>query len=305
MHWLARPADAAIPGVSLVNNLPVAELIGSRLPNSLLLAAVTAPFSRADRADARHHLGHLARLVRTTGSSTCVTLSAVSVPEFLVATLAVLIFAVQLHWLPALSYCRRRSSRSASFFRAFAMPVLTLSCVIVAQMVRMTRAAVIDQLDAPYVEMARAEGRARRRASCFAHALPNAIGPIANAVALEPVVSARRRDHRRDDLQLSRPRQADGRRRHARATCRSCRRCAMMFCAGYLILVTIADICRHRLQPEAAPPMSELDDRPRSSGAAPFVGLKRPGCASGSRSVHRRGSIVVLLLARWSRSSAR
>ncbi|MEM5279374.1 ABC transporter permease subunit, partial [Cupriavidus taiwanensis] len=64
-----------------------------------------------------------------------------------------------------------------------AMPVLTLCCVIVAQMLRMTRPAVIDQLQAPYIEMVRLKGASATRLVLF-HALPNAIGPIANAVAL-------------------------------------------------------------------------------------------------------------------------
>ena len=145
----------------------------------------------------------------------------VSVPEFLVATLAVLVFAVQLRWLPALSYLSSIESLG-QLLRAFAMPVLTLTCVIVAQMMRMTRAAVIDPLEAPYIEMVLLKGASPLR-TVLAHALPNAIGPIANAVALEPVVPARRRDHRRDDLQLSRHRQADGRRRVAPATSRWCR----------------------------------------------------------------------------------
>ncbi len=67
--------------------------------------------------------------------------------------------------------------------RTYALPVMTLCCVIVAQMARMTRAAVIDQLDSPYVEMARLKGVSPVRI-VLRHALPNAIGPIANAVAL-------------------------------------------------------------------------------------------------------------------------
>ncbi|MNT60383.1 Glutathione transport system permease protein GsiC [compost metagenome] len=63
------------------------------------------------------------------------------------------------------------------------MPVLTLCCVLTAQMARMTRAAVIDQLSASYVEMAILKG-ARPIRVVLRHALPNAIGPIVNAVAL-------------------------------------------------------------------------------------------------------------------------
>ncbi|MFX5506297.1 hypothetical protein ABTD43_20155, partial [Acinetobacter baumannii] len=66
--------------------------------------------------------------------------SMVSVPEFLVATVAVMIFAVKLRWLSALSHASDAATLGA-FIKAYAMPVLTLCCVIVAQMTRMTRAA--------------------------------------------------------------------------------------------------------------------------------------------------------------------
>ena len=131
--------------------------------------------------------------------------------------LAVLIFAVQLHWLPALSSVSDIDSLG-ELLRAFAMPVMTLSFVIVAQMVRMTRAAVIDQLEAPYVEMARLKGAspAAHRADARAAERDR---PDRQCRRAQPVVSARRRDHRRDHLQLSGHREADGRRvspaRHA------------------------------------------------------------------------------------------
>ena len=63
------------------------------------------------------------------------------------------------------------------------MPVMTLCFVVVAQMARMTRAAVINQLDSPYVEMAILKGAKPTRIALY-HAFPNAIGPIVNAIAL-------------------------------------------------------------------------------------------------------------------------
>src|SRR6201991_5320690 len=97
------------------------------------------------------------------------TLSTVAVPEFLVATIAVLIFAVKLRWLPALSYLSEVTSFGA-LLRIYAMPVITLCCVIIAQMARMTRAAVIEQLGSSYVEMAILKG-ARPARVVLLHAL--------------------------------------------------------------------------------------------------------------------------------------
>ncbi len=67
--------------------------------------------------------------------------------------------------------------------RVFAMPVIALGFVVSAQMIRMTRAAVIETLNTPYAEMALLKGASRRRI-VLGHALPNALGPIANAMAL-------------------------------------------------------------------------------------------------------------------------
>jgi peptide/nickel transport system permease protein len=237
LHWLLGLVSGD-PGRSLVNDEPVAALIGSRLPNSLLLAAATTVVS----VPIALTLGITAAMWRGSAYDRAVTVfsvSIVSVPEFLVATVAVLIFAVKLHWLPALSYASDIRSLG-HFFRAFAMPVVSLSCVIVAQMVRMSRAAVIDALGSSYVEMAILKG-ARPGRIVLSHALPNAVGPIANAVALSlsyllggviiieiifnypglaklmvDAVATR-------DMPLVQA-------------------CAMIFCFAYLMLVTVADL---------------------------------------------------------------
>jgi peptide/nickel transport system permease protein len=169
------------PGVSLVNGMAVDDLIASRLPNSLKLAAVTAVIA----VPLALTIGILSAMYR--GSifdryTNMLAVFLVSVPEFLIATIAVLIFAVHLGWLSALSRTVEVETLG-ELIRVYAMPVLTLCCVLVAQMARMTRAAVIDQLSAPYVEMAVLKG-ARPMRVVLRHALPNAIGPIANAVAL-------------------------------------------------------------------------------------------------------------------------
>ena len=181
LHWLGGLVTGNL-GVSVghatargrADRQPAAELVAASGCDGILLGP--------DCADARDRGGGMARLlVRPRRLHQC-AVAIVSVPEFLVATLAVLVFAVQLRWLPALSYVSDIESLG-QLLRAFAMPVLTLSCVIVAQMMRMTRAAVIDQLEAPYIEMVRLKGASPLR-TVLAHALPNAVGPIANAVAL-------------------------------------------------------------------------------------------------------------------------
>src|SRR5262245_29623051 len=178
--WLGGLATGDL-GKSFTAGMPVADLIATRLPKSLLLAAVTAAVS-VPIALAIGILSAMWRGGLLDRGLNLVTLSMVAVPEFLVATIAVLIFAVKLRWFPALSNAIDIKD-AGHFFRTYAMPVLTLCFVVIAQMARMTRAAVIDQLSASYVEMAVLKG-ARPARVALRHALPNAIGPIANAVAL-------------------------------------------------------------------------------------------------------------------------
>ena len=225
-------------GTSLANARPVSELISSRLSQSLMLAGFTAllavPFAMVLGIVAAMYSGS-----RIDKAMNIFTLSMVAVPEFLLATIFVLIFAVELNWLPSLSYISADAGLY-DYFRAFAMPVATLCIVLSAQMARMTRAAVLEQLSQPYVEMALLKGSPLSRA-VLRHALPNAVGPIVNAVALSlsylfggvvivevifnyPGVASLMVDAVTNrDMPLLQA-------------------CAMLFCTGYLILVLIADI---------------------------------------------------------------
>ncbi|USX16645.1 ABC transporter permease [Oxalobacteraceae bacterium OTU3REALA1] len=237
-HWLIQmlKGDA---GVSLVNGQAISALIGDRLPSSLVLAGATAVVS-VPLALSLGILSAMFRGSRFDRGMNMLAVSLVSVPEFLIATLAVLLFAVKLRWLSALSHTADIETLG-QFLRAYAMPVFTLCCVIVAQMARMTRAAVIDQLRSPYVEMARLKG-ARPVRIVLMHALPNAIGPIANAVALSLsyllggvlIVESIFNYPGIANLMID------------AVTTRDIplvQACAMIFCGAYLLLVMLADIC--------------------------------------------------------------
>ena len=238
LHWLGGLARGDL-GTSATTQAPVAELGASRLPASLLLAAITAVISvpialTLGICSAVWRGSWFDRIASTTA------IGVVSVPEFLVATLAVLVFAVKLHWLPALSYVGDNETLG-QMVRSFAMPVLSLCCVIIAQMMRMTRAAVIDQLDASYIEMVLLKGASPAR-MVLAHALPNAIGPIANAVALSlsyllgGVIIIETIFNYPGIAKLM----VDG---VAQRDMPLVQTCTMIFCAAYLLLVTLADLC--------------------------------------------------------------
>lgn len=239
LSWLAHVVRGDF-GMSLSNSLPVGELIRTRLPNSLMLAGLTTVVS----VPIALAIGIFSAMFRGSlldRALNILTLATVAVPEFLVATVAVLIFAVNLHWLPALSYLSSVSSFS-DIVRIYAMPVMTLCCVLVAQMARMTRAAVLDQLNAGYVEMAYLKGASQVRV-VLRHVLPNAIGPIANAVALSlsylfggvVIVESIFNYPGLASLMVDAVTNRD---------MPLVQGCVMVFCAAYLALVLMADLCQ-------------------------------------------------------------
>ena len=160
---------------------PISEMLMPRLSNTLQLASAVAviaiPLSLA--------LGLLAAMFpgsRLDKSVTFLTLSLISVPEFMVATFLVLVLAVFLGWLPATAYMSGDET-GWDLIRALAMPMLTLVILASSQIIRMTRATVLNVMSSPYIEMAILKGVPRRKI-ILRHALFNAIGPIVNVIAL-------------------------------------------------------------------------------------------------------------------------
>lgn len=237
LRWIAGVVTGDL-GTSYANNMPIAKLIGGRFVNTMELAGITALVS----VPLALTLGITAAVMRGSVYDrivTVLTIGVISVPEFVVASTAVLIFAVYLKWLPAISFVNEVHSLT-DLLRMYAMPVVTLTFVVSAQIIRMTRAAVIETLSTPYVEMALLKGASRSRI-VLRHALPNSLGPIVNALALSlsyliggviiietifnyPGIAKLMVDAvATRDLPLIQT-------------------CALIFCLGYLILITIADI---------------------------------------------------------------
>ena len=108
------------------------------------------------------------------------TLSTISFPDFLIAYMLIVVFSVQLGVFPSIS----NISPGMPFvekLHAVALPVLTLFLVVVAYMMRMTRAAIISVLSSPYIELARLRGIKPSRIVIH-HAFPNALSPVINVV---------------------------------------------------------------------------------------------------------------------------
>ena len=168
-------------GKSLANQRQISELIGVRLGNTLFLAAVAAVIS----VPLAVTLGVLAALYRNSiydRTVNVVTLTSISFPEFFVAYILILFLAVKAGIFPSISNVSPDTEFWDRVYRV-ALPALTLTLVVIAHMMRMTRAAIINLLASPYIEMANLKGMPRSRI-IVKHALPNAWAPIINVIVI-------------------------------------------------------------------------------------------------------------------------
>ena len=168
-------------GSSVVSGERVSTLITERFINTLFLAAYAAviavPFAIT--------LGVIVALLRNTlfdRVANVLTLTSISSPEFFLGYILILYFAVKWQMFPAISSLSDGMSFPELLERTF-LPALTLVLVVTAHMMRMTRAAIINLLASPYIEMARLKGTPPWKV-IVKHALPNAWAPIINVIAL-------------------------------------------------------------------------------------------------------------------------
>jgi peptide/nickel transport system permease protein len=180
VHWLTALLHGDL-GRSLTSHRQIIELVTPRLANTVFLAFVTAvvavPLALA--------LGILAALFRHSIFDrviNVIALACASLPEFFVAYVLIMFVSVKLRWLPSLSNVSASDPWTHRLY-AVALPASTLTLVIVAHMMRMTRASIINVLASPYIEMATIKGMSRARIIYY-HALPNALAPIINIVVV-------------------------------------------------------------------------------------------------------------------------
>lgn len=168
-------------GTSLISGAPVGEAIATRFANTLFLAAYAAVIA----VPLAILLGVLVALLRNSifdRVANVATLTSISSPEFFVGYILILFLSIRTGWFPSNASLSGDMSLTDQLYRAF-LPALTLVLVVTAHMMRMTRAAIINLLASPYIEMARLKGVPPWR-RIVRHALPNAWAPIINVVAL-------------------------------------------------------------------------------------------------------------------------
>lgn len=168
-------------GMNAYRTKSIAEMVGDRVQNSLLLG-VSALLVGLPLA---FSLGILAALRRdklfdVTVSS--IAIGAMTIPEFISATILILIFSGWLGWLPGIITIPA-SAPLKSFFPEIILPVAVLSMVMTAHILRTVRSSMLEVLDSDYVRMATLKGVPYRR-MILVHVLPNALLPAINVVAL-------------------------------------------------------------------------------------------------------------------------
>ncbi len=179
-QWLGGALQGDF-GTSLANKRSVAEQLGPRFMNTLFLAGMAAVIS----VPLAIALGVLAALMRNSifdRVTNALSLVSISSPEFFLGYVLIVFFAVQSNTFPAIANVTPDTPLAERIHRC-TLPALTMALVVTAYMMRMTRAAIINLLASPYIEMARLKGVPNRRVILH-HALPNALAPIINVVAL-------------------------------------------------------------------------------------------------------------------------
>ena len=180
VRWLSGIVTGDL-GTALTSARPIEDILGPRIFNTLMLSAfaflVYIPLSLIPAAlqalNRDKPLDHLLSVV---------TLVLVSMPEFLLATLLLVVFVAFAGLFPAMSLVDETTSFWA-FLRAITLPGVTLALVMAAYAARMLRDNLIEVLDADFVRMAELRGLSRRRV-LVRHALPNALVPTLNVTAL-------------------------------------------------------------------------------------------------------------------------
>ena len=179
-HWLTGFLTGDL-GKSMTNGMDIADSVGQRLGNTLFLAFWAAIIS----VPLAILLGLLA--ARFNGSwpdklISGITLATISLPEFVAGYIVMYFLAVQWGWFPSMAMM---FPGMGVFERlhAIALPVIVLVMVVLAHMMRMTRAAILNVMQSAYIETAELKGLSPLTV-IWRHAFPNAIAPVVNVLML-------------------------------------------------------------------------------------------------------------------------
>nr|WP_315188299.1 ABC transporter permease [uncultured Albidiferax sp.] len=179
-NWLVGVLQGDL-GISLTNKLVIVDEVLPRLGNTMFLAGYAAliaipvavglgVYSAINEGKISDKLANILSLI------------AISLPEFFIAYLLIIFFSVNVDWFPSLSTVFKGMPFSERVYQT-TLPAITLTLLVAAHMLRMTRSSVLSVMSTPYIEMAFLKGAKRGRV-ITRHALPNAAAPIITVIAL-------------------------------------------------------------------------------------------------------------------------
>ncbi len=179
-HWFSGALTGDF-GKALSNGQDISAALGKRLANTLFLAscaaAVSVPLAiMLGLVAVRHRNGFVDRLISGVG------LASTSLPEFFVGYVLMYFFAVKLQWVTSVSTVFD-GMPLLERLEAIVLPVAVLTTAVLAHMMRMTRAAILNVMQSAYIETAELKGLSALQV-IYRHALPNALAPIINVVML-------------------------------------------------------------------------------------------------------------------------
>ncbi len=180
LGWLGDILQGDL-GTSMVRRNPVSEVIGNQLRNTIVLAMAAAIVG----IPLAIFLGVIAGLARDKWPDIFVSTSSIigmTLPGFVTATILIYIFAIRLEWFPAITLVPTDAS-IGELLPNIVLPIITLTFIMVAHILRMVRTNMIDVMTSDYIQMARLKGVPERQI-VFRHALPNAMLPTINVVAI-------------------------------------------------------------------------------------------------------------------------
>ncbi|OED49693.1 ABC transporter permease [Leisingera sp. S232] len=168
-------------GTALTSGQDIAQALSSRIGNTLFLAfwaaVVAVPLAI--------FLGLLAVRFKDRWPDkliSAVTLASISIPEFLIGYVLMYFIAVKMRWAPSVAMINDSMSLLEKL-HSIALPVAVLTLVVLAHMMRMTRAAILNVMQSAYIETAELKGLNAFQV-IYRHAFPNAIAPIVNVVMI-------------------------------------------------------------------------------------------------------------------------
>lgn len=181
LRYIGRLATGDL-GRSITYNVSVTSLIGQRLPKSMLLVGTATLLALVLAIP----IGVIQGARRNTAVDYVLTVIAFvfyAMPVFLLGVLMIMVFAIQLKWLPPTAPSGTSLGAVLSQPKRLVLPVGTLALLIVALFSRYVRASVIDNLSQDYVRTARAKG-IRSWPVLLRHVLPNSLSPMTTMVGL-------------------------------------------------------------------------------------------------------------------------